>query len=68
MTTIDKVKNIYDAMNLIINYCVDCVFFDEDKSICVLKCINKDPNSYNLGFKGKITFEEIKNEIKSITG
>lgn len=65
MTTIDKAKNLYDAINLILNYCdehycIDCVFFDEDKSICGLKCIKKDPNNYNLGFKCRITFEEIK--------
>lgn len=64
MTTIDEVKKIYDAINLIINYCDtnycnECMFFDE-QSRCILKYIERNPNFYRASFKVKITFEEIE--------
>lgn len=55
---------MYDAINLIIdycdtNYCNECMFFDE-QSRCILKYIERNPSFYRVSFKVKIAFEEVE--------
>lgn len=64
MTTIEGIKNMYDAINLIIDYCEthycnECMFFDE-QSRCILKYIERNPSFYRVSFKVKIAFEEVE--------